>query len=129
MWTIKMIRTRKATVFLAAATASYDWRRSPMKKLLASLTLALSLGIGAIIGSAPAAADEVSYLTAIAQLGITANDGNYVTLLRWGYAVCADKSEWIPLDTTVNNLVWAPQNNLTYPQVSAMAIAANTYLC
>lgn len=100
-----------------------------MNKLLASLTLALSLSIGAIVGSAPAAADELSYLTAMSQLGIVPNDGNYVTLLRWGYAVCGDKSLWVPLDTTVNNIVWSPQNNLTYAQANAMAIAANTYLC
>ena len=100
-----------------------------MKKVLASLTLALTLSIGAVVGSAPAAADELSYLTAISRLGITPSDGNYVTLLRWGYAVCADKSLWIPLDTTVNNIVWAPQNNLTYMQASSIAIAANTYLC
>jgi hypothetical protein len=100
-----------------------------MKKLLASITLALTLSVGAIIGSAPAAADELSYLTAVSRMGIVPDDNNYVTLLRWGYAVCADKSLWIPLDTTVNNLVWAPQNNLTYAQAQGMAIAANTYLC
>jgi hypothetical protein len=76
-----------------------------MRRLLASLTLALCLSIGTIIRAAPAGADELSYLTAIFQLGITPNDGNYVTPLRWGYAVCADKSMWVPLDTTVNNLL------------------------
>ena len=100
-----------------------------MKKLLASVALAFSLSVGAIMGSAPAAADELSYLTAVSRMGIFAYDGNYVTLLRWGYAVCADKSMWIPLDTTVNNLVRAPQNDLTYAQAHGMAIAANTYLC
>ncbi len=101
-----------------------------MKKLLAGLTLALTLSIGATIGTAaPASADELSYLTAISRLGISATDGNYITLLRWGYAVCADKSMWVPLDTTVQNLVWNPNNNITYTQAQGMAVAANTFLC
>ncbi|KUI09900.1 hypothetical protein AU190_05650 [Mycolicibacterium acapulense] len=101
-----------------------------MKKLLASLTLALTLGIGATIATAaPAAADELSYLNAISRLGITPNDGNYVTLLRWGYAVCADKSMWVPLDTTVEKVVFNPYNDITYTQAQAMVIAANTFLC
>ncbi|MGV0788369.1 DUF732 domain-containing protein [Mycolicibacterium sp. XJ2] len=101
-----------------------------MKKLLASLTLALTLGIGTTIATAaPAAADELSYLNAVSRLGITANDGNYVTLLRWGYAVCADKSMWVPLDTTVENVVWNPYNDVTYTQAQALVIAANTFLC
>lgn len=33
------------------------------------------------------------------------------------------------LDITVNNLVWAPQNTLTYPQARGTPIAANTFLC
>ena len=97
-----------------------------MRRLLASLTLALCLSIGTIIRAAPAGADELSYLTAISQLGITPNDGNYVTPLRWGYAICADKSMWVPLDTTVNNLLAAPQNSISYFQARDMAIAANT---
>ena len=97
-----------------------------MRRLLASLTLALCLSIGTIIRAAPAGADELSYLTAIFQLGITPNDGNYVAPLRWGYAVCADKSMWVPLDTTVNNLLAAPQNSISYFQARDMAIAANT---
>lgn len=101
-----------------------------MKKLLASLMLALTLGIGTTIATAaPAAADELSYLTAMSRLGITPNDGNYVTLLRWGYAVCADKSLWVPLDTTVQNLVRNPYNNITYAQAQGMVFAANTFLC
>ncbi|WP_094289616.1 DUF732 domain-containing protein [Mycobacterium lehmannii] len=101
-----------------------------MKKLLASLTLALTLGIGTTIATAaPAAADELSYLNAISRLGITPNDGNYVTLLRWGYAVCADKSMWVPLDTTVEKVVFNPYNDITYTQAQAMVIAANTFLC
>ncbi|OBB36537.1 DUF732 domain-containing protein [Mycobacterium sp. 852002-51961_SCH5331710] len=101
-----------------------------MKKFLAGLALALTLSIGTTIGAAaPASADELSYLNAMAQLGITPNDGNYVTLLRWGYAICADKSMWVPLDTTVENVVWNPNNNVTYTQAQAVVIAANTYLC
>jgi hypothetical protein len=41
-----------------------------MRRRLASLTLALCLSIGTIIRAAPAGADELSYLTAISQLGI-----------------------------------------------------------
>ncbi len=101
-----------------------------MKKLLASLALALTLGTGTTIATAaPAAADELSYLNAISRLGITPNDGNYVTVLRWGYAVCADKSMWVPLDTTVEKVVFNPYNDITYSQAQAMVIAANTFLC
>ena len=31
---------------------------------------------------------------------------------------------WVPLDTTVNNLVWAPENSITYEQATGLAIAA-----
>ncbi|WP_202931543.1 DUF732 domain-containing protein [Mycobacterium neumannii] len=99
-----------------------------MKKLLTGLTLALTLSVGTTIGSAaPASADELSYLTAMSRLGITPTDGNYVTLLRVGYAICADKSMWVPLNTTVDNVAW--HNNVTYTQAQAVVIAANTYLC
>lgn len=100
-----------------------------MKKVLTGVGLALMLSAGSVAGSAPAVADELSYLTAVARMGLTPNDGNYATMLRWGYAVCTDKSLWVPLDTTVNNLVWAPANDVTYDQATALAIAANTYLC
>lgn len=101
-----------------------------MKKLMAGLTLALTLSIANTIGTAaPASADELSYLNAVSRLGVTSNDGNYVTLLRWGYAICADKSMWVPLDTTVENLVWNPYNDVTYTQAQAVVIAANTFLC
>jgi hypothetical protein len=33
---------------------------------------------------------------------------------------------WVPLDTTVNNLLAAPQNSISYFQARDMAIAANT---
>lgn len=101
-----------------------------MKKLLAGLTLALTLSIATTITTAaPASADELSYLNAMSRLGITPTDGNYVTLLRLGYAICADKSMCVPLDTTVQNLVWNPKNNITYTQAQGLAIAANTFLC
>nr|WP_194945801.1 DUF732 domain-containing protein [Mycolicibacterium malmesburyense]CRL68278.1 hypothetical protein CPGR_00813 [Mycolicibacterium malmesburyense] len=100
-----------------------------MKKFLAGLALALPLSIATIGTAAPASADELSYLNAMSRLGITPTDGNYVTLLRWGYAICADKSMWVPLDTTVENVVWNPNNNVTYTQAQAVVIAANTYLC
>ncbi|KUH94666.1 hypothetical protein AU189_17715 [Mycolicibacterium acapulense] len=101
-----------------------------MKKLLTGLTLALTLSTATAIGTAASAsADELSYLNAMSRLGVTSNDGNYVTLLRWGYAICADKSMWVPLDTTVDKLVWNPYNNVTYTQAQAVVIAANTYLC
>ncbi|VEG45389.1 Protein of uncharacterised function (DUF732) [Mycolicibacterium flavescens] len=103
-------------------------KKYAMKKLLTGLTLALTLSVGTTIGSAaPASADELSYLTAMSRLGITPTDGNYVTLLRVGYAICADKSMWVPLNTTVDNVAW--HNNVTYTQAQAVVIAANTYLC
>ncbi|KUI44911.1 hypothetical protein AU197_11570 [Mycobacterium sp. IS-1590] len=46
-----------------------------MKKFLAGLALALTLSIGTTIGAAaPASADELSYLNAMARLGITPNN-------------------------------------------------------
>ncbi|KUH67841.1 hypothetical protein AU184_22690 [Mycolicibacterium novocastrense] len=99
-----------------------------MRKLLTGLTLALTLGTATAIGTAASAsADELSYLNAMSRLGITPTDGNYVTLLRLGYAICADKSMWVPLNTTVDNVAW--NNNVTYTQAQAVVIAANTYLC
>lgn len=99
-----------------------------MKKLMAGLTLALTLSTATAIGTAaPASADELSYLSAMSRLGITPTDGNYVTLLRLGYAICADKSMWVPLNTTVDNVAW--NNNVTYTEAQAVVIAANTYLC
>ncbi|MGV0606991.1 DUF732 domain-containing protein [Mycolicibacterium sp. XJ1904] len=99
-----------------------------MKKLLTGLTLALTLSTATAIGTAASAsADELSYLSAMSRLGITPTDGNYVTLLRLGYAICADKSMWVPLNTTVDNVAW--NNNVTYTEAQAVVIAANTYLC
>lgn len=100
-----------------------------MKKALAGVGLTVMLSVGSVAGSATAGADELSVLTTVAQMGISPNDGSYVTTLRWGYAVCADKSIWVPLDTTVNNLVWSPENHISYQQATALAIAANTDLC
>ena len=100
-----------------------------MNKVFAGVGVMLMLSVGSVSGSAPAVADELSYLNTVSRMGVAPNDGNYVTILRWGYAVCADKSMWVPLDTTVNNLVWAPENSITYEQATGLAIAANTYLC
>ncbi|MGE2718472.1 DUF732 domain-containing protein [Mycolicibacterium celeriflavum] len=99
-----------------------------MKKFLAGLALALPLSIATTIGTAaPASADELSYLNAMSRLGITPTDGSYVTLLRLGYAICEDKSMWVPLNATVDNVAW--NNNVTYNEAQAVVIAANTYLC
>jgi hypothetical protein len=70
-----MIRTNRAAACLAAAAGQLR-RRRLTRKLLATLALALSLCAGTLTASAPAAADELSYLTAVARSGIAAGDGN-----------------------------------------------------
>ena len=60
-----------------------------MNKVFAGVGVMLMLSVGSVAGSAPAVADELSYLNTVSRMGV-ANDGNYVTILRWGYAVCAD---------------------------------------
>ena len=81
------------------------------------------LSVGSVAGSAPAVADELSYLTPSPEWASRQRrqlrDDTAMGLRRM-----RGQSMWVPLDTTVNNLVWAPENSITYEQATGLAIAA-----
>jgi hypothetical protein len=104
-----------------------------MNRKLSTILVTAAAAAGALLlpvaTAATAHADEISFVSDMTQHGITPSDGDYRTLLHWGYAVCVDGNRGLYTETSTSNIYHNSQNTISWDQAREVVMAAYTYLC
>lgn len=104
-----------------------------MNRKLSTILVTAAAAAGALLLPvaipATAHADEISFVSDMTQHGIVPNDGDYRTLLHWGYAVCTDGNLGLYTETSTRNIYNNSRNSISWDQAREVVMAAYTYLC